>query len=89
MRRSVVRPARPSLRCGQALRLTVDEIAELDDRKEELFREMLRNDFRAIPGARQLIVELKQRRFRPGRRIFGSSGERVSHDRSVAGPRPV
>jgi beta-phosphoglucomutase len=44
-------------------RLTVDEIAELDDRKEELFREMLRSDFRAIPGARQLIMELKDAGF--------------------------
>jgi beta-phosphoglucomutase len=43
--------------------LTADEIAELDDRKEELFREMLRRDFQAIPGARRLIVELKQAGF--------------------------
>jgi beta-phosphoglucomutase len=43
--------------------LTVGEIAELDDRKEELFRELLRSDFRAIPGARQLIVDLKHAGF--------------------------
>ena len=31
-------------------KLTTAEIAELDDRKEELFREMLRADFRPIPA---------------------------------------
>ena len=43
--------------------LTDAEIAELDDRKEELFREMFRADFRPIPGARQLIAALKQAGF--------------------------
>ena len=44
-------------------KLTAAEIAELDDRKEELFRERLRADFRPIPGARQLIASLKQAGF--------------------------
>ena len=33
-------------------------IRELDDRKEQLFREMLRADFRAMPGVRELIDSL-------------------------------
>jgi beta-phosphoglucomutase len=44
-------------------KLTPAEIAALDDRKEELFRDMLRADFRAVPGARELIVALKQAGF--------------------------
>jgi beta-phosphoglucomutase len=43
--------------------LTAAEIAQLDDRKEELFREMLRADFQPIPGARELILSLKQAGF--------------------------
>ncbi|MHB8864278.1 MAG: HAD family hydrolase [Pirellulaceae bacterium] len=43
--------------------LTAAEIAELDDRKEELFRVSLLRDFRPIRGARQLIVELKRAGF--------------------------
>ncbi|NLX54534.1 MAG: HAD family phosphatase [Planctomycetaceae bacterium] len=43
--------------------LSTAEIADLDDRKEELFREMLLADFRPIPGVRQLIVSLKQAGF--------------------------
>lgn len=39
--------------------LSAAQIAELDDRKEELYRDMLREDFRAIPGARDLIVALR------------------------------
>ena len=31
--------------------LSAAQIGELDDRKEELFREMLRSDFQAMPGA--------------------------------------
>ena len=44
-------------------KLTTAEIAELDDRKEELFREMMCADFRPIPGVRQLIASLKQAGF--------------------------
>jgi beta-phosphoglucomutase len=46
---------------GQAL--TAAEVADLDDRKEELFRDMLRADFPLIPGARDLILSLKQAGF--------------------------
>jgi beta-phosphoglucomutase len=38
--------------------LTAEQIRQLDDRKEELFREMLRVDFRAMPGAGELIDAL-------------------------------
>jgi beta-phosphoglucomutase len=43
--------------------LSAAQIAELDDRKEELYRDMLRQDFRAIPGARELIVALREAGF--------------------------
>jgi beta-phosphoglucomutase len=43
--------------------LSTTQISELDDRKEELFRDMLRQDFRAIPGARDLIVALREAGF--------------------------
>jgi beta-phosphoglucomutase len=39
--------------------LTAEQIRELDDRKEVLFREMLRADFRAMPGAGDLIDSLR------------------------------
>lgn len=39
--------------------LTDAEIARLDDRKEQIFRDMLRSDFRPISGAAELIDELK------------------------------
>ncbi len=39
------------------------QIARLDDRKEQLFREMLRGDFQSIPGAADLVDELKQAGF--------------------------
>ncbi len=39
------------------------EVARLDDRKEELFREILHAEFQPIPGARELIVALKQAGF--------------------------
>ncbi len=38
--------------------LSSDQIRELDDRKEELFRDMMRADFRAMPGAAPLIDSL-------------------------------
>ena len=38
--------------------LTAAEIRELDAKKEELFREQLRSDFRAMPGAATLIESL-------------------------------
>ncbi len=44
-------------------RWTRDEIARLDDRKEELFRELLSADFRAMPGAASLIRALKDAGF--------------------------
>lgn len=43
--------------------LAASEIAELDARKEALFREILRADFRPIAGVRELIVSLKRRGF--------------------------
>ncbi len=43
--------------------LSIAQIAELDDRKEELYRDMLRQDFRAIPGARDLIRALREAGF--------------------------
>ncbi len=42
---------------------TRDEIVRLDDRKEELFRELLSADFQAMPGAASLIVSLKDAGF--------------------------
>ncbi len=39
--------------------MATDAIAELDDRKEELFRDMLRAHFQPIPGAADLIAMLK------------------------------
>jgi beta-phosphoglucomutase len=39
--------------------LTAEQIRELDDRKEVLFREMLRADFCAMPGAGDLIDSLR------------------------------
>lgn len=43
--------------------ITPAEVAALDDRKEALYRELLKTDFRPIPGARELIVLLKQAGF--------------------------
>lgn len=43
--------------------LSPGEVAALDDRKEELYREILATDFQPIPGARDLIVQLKQAGF--------------------------
>lgn len=40
--------------------LTPAQIGELDDRKEALYREILQTEFQPIPGARELIVLLKQ-----------------------------
>lgn len=40
--------------------LTAEEISELDDRKEQLFREMLHADFQPIPGAIELIGALTE-----------------------------
>ncbi len=40
--------------------LTHADVARLDDRKEELFRELLRADFPAMPGAATLIKSLKE-----------------------------
>jgi beta-phosphoglucomutase len=51
--------------------LSAAAVAELDDRKEELFREMLRADFRPLPGAAELIVALKEAGFAVA---AGSSG---------------
>ncbi len=44
-------------------RLTPQVIAELDNRKEVLFRDMLRTSFKPIPGAAELIVALKEAGF--------------------------
>ena len=44
-------------------RLASDVIAELDGRKEELFRDMLRAHFNPIAGAADLIVALKEAGF--------------------------
>ena len=51
--------------------LSSSAVAELDDRKEELFREMLRADFRPIAGAANLIAALKEAGFAVA---AGSSG---------------
>jgi beta-phosphoglucomutase len=48
-----------------------DEVSALDDRKEAFFREILRADFPAMPGARELIDQLKESGFRLA---VGSSG---------------
>jgi beta-phosphoglucomutase len=47
------------------------EIAELDDRKEELYRDLLRQEFPAIDGAAELIDSLHAARMRLA---VGSSG---------------
>ncbi len=39
--------------------LSPQAVSELDDLKEELFRDMLRTNFEAMPGAASLIAELK------------------------------
>ena len=39
--------------------MTDDEIAEIDAEKEALYREMVGEDFPAMPGARELVNELK------------------------------
>jgi HAD superfamily hydrolase (TIGR01509 family) len=51
--------------------LTAAEIARLDDRKEQLYRDLLRADFRAIAGAADLITALKDAGFAVA---AGSSG---------------
>jgi beta-phosphoglucomutase len=51
--------------------LSAAAVAELDDRKEELFREMLRADFCPVAGAAELIVALKEAGFKLA---AGSSG---------------
>ena len=50
---------------------TAESVAQLDDRKEELFRELLKRNFPAMDGAAQLIVALSQAGFRLA---VGSSG---------------
>ena len=42
---------------------TSEDVARLDDRKEELFRDMLRARFHAMPGAASLIRQLKEADF--------------------------
>ncbi len=46
-----------------AVPLSPEAIAELDDRKEELYRDMLRAHFNPIPGAADLIRSLKEAGF--------------------------
>lgn len=48
-----------------------EEIARIDDRKEALFREIIRESFPAMPGAVELIEELRGAGFKLG---VGSSG---------------
>ena len=43
--------------------LSAAQVRELDDRKEELFRDMLRADFQAMPGAGELIDSLRSAGF--------------------------
>lgn len=50
---------------------TPGSVAELDDRKEEFFRELLQRDFPAMDGAAELIRDLHQAGFRLA---VGSSG---------------
>jgi beta-phosphoglucomutase len=52
-------------------RLSDEEIAALDDRKEAMFRQMLRADFRPMPGAACLLEALRRAGFALG---VGSSG---------------
>jgi len=54
-------------------RLTEEEILELDRRKEALFREMLRAELPAMPGAVELLQSLYEAGFALG---LGSSGPR-------------
>jgi beta-phosphoglucomutase len=58
---------------GQGERLSDDEIARIDERKEGLFREIIAADFPAMAGAVELIESLVQAGFRVA---VGSSGPR-------------
>jgi len=51
--------------------LSEERLKKLGDRKEEIFREQICNDFPAMPGCRELIEELKQHGFSLA---IGSSG---------------
>lgn len=55
---------------GRQYRL-LEEIQELDSRKETLYREILQRDFPAIDGAAELVLRLHEAGFRLG---VGSSG---------------
>lgn len=52
-------------------KLSREEMAQMDDRKEALFREILKGKFPAMPGAKELIVSLDEAGFQLA---VGSSG---------------
>jgi beta-phosphoglucomutase len=58
---------------GQGERLSDEQIARIDERKEALFREIIAADFPAMPGAVELIAVLVEAGFRVA---VGSSGPR-------------
>lgn len=61
-------------------RLSEDSIAELDRRKEELYREIIRRDYPVMPGARELIEDLHAAGFRLA---AGSSGPPKNVDLAI------
>jgi beta-phosphoglucomutase len=62
--------------------LTEAQIKQYDDRKEALYREIIRTNFPEMPGARKLIADLKDAGFRLA---VGSSGPLANIDAALEG----
>lgn len=65
------RPSREIIRLRWGADLPDDEVRRLDDRKEAIYREIIRGDVPVMPGALELMRELHADRWRLG---IGSSG---------------
>ena len=82
------RTSRDILRRTMGDDLRDEQVVAWDGRKEEIYRELLRESFPAMDGAAELIQSLAADGFRLGDRILRTAGKRSPGDRTIGGRRP-
>lgn len=80
--RTFGKTSREILRKHWPIELSDEQIRRADDHKEELYRKLIREDFREIPGARELVRALHAAGFRLA---VGSSGPKANVDAGLDG----